>query len=410
MSFLSWNKKNEFIQKKTLNKISVFSTVFETIENNRKNWQSCYRKFNWFEKYYIYLKNENLSEYNSKIFRKTFNYRTDNTDFLWISHKNVFLLWISEFKIVSVFRKVHDKSKHWDKVITLIKLRDMTYWSDQSDDVERYIAKYIQCVRHESTTKSQLLHFIQMMHSFDLAIMNFIESFKEIAKNRKYIFHFMNYFTKFSVSTVCKTADASNVIKCLSKMFQRYRKSVKIYCDHKQHFDNEKLRTFLKSEEVKITYNSSNASKRTKMIEIDTKLLQNVLRKIAMRNEWDIFFSTFTKFLNFHQIRYLRFLSQDILLNFETSMLAIDFKLISALNVKTVVNIIITLNDSKSQEKAIRKYLKYRAETHDFMKVKSNARKEKEIIKYDRKIDRAIHEIKFMIMIYQKDVAKLQFK
>ena len=124
-----------------------------------------------------------------------------------------------------------------------------------------------------------------MMHSFDFAIMNFIKSLKKIAKNRRYIFHFMNYFTKFFVSTVCKTANASDVIRCLRKIFQKYRKSVKIYCDHEQHFDNEKLRTFLKSEKVKIIYSSSDASKSTKMIEMKNKLLQNVLRKIIMKNE-----------------------------------------------------------------------------------------------------------------------------
>ena len=124
-----------------------------------------------------------------------------------------------------------------------------------------------------------------MMHSFDLAIMNFIESFKETVKNRKYIFHFMNSFSNFSVSIVCKTANILDVIKCLRKIFQKYRKSINIYCDHKQHFDNEDLRTFLKAKKVKIIYSSSNASKSTKMIEINNKLLQNVLRKIVMKNE-----------------------------------------------------------------------------------------------------------------------------
>ena len=91
-------------------------------------------------------------------------------------------------------------------------------------------------------------------------------------------------------------------------------------------------------------------------------------------------------------------------------MFAIDFKLITASNVETVVNIMITLNDFRSQDETIRKYLKYKAETHDFIKIKSNARKEEEMIRYDRKIDKIIHEIEFLIMIYQKNVAKLQFR
>ena len=95
----------------------------------------------------------------------------------------------------------------------------------------------------------------------------------------------MNYFSRFSISIVIKIANAFDVIRCLRKVFQRYRRSVEIYCDHEQHFDNEELREFLKQKNVKIIYSSSEASKNTDMIEIDNKLLQNVLRKIVVENK-----------------------------------------------------------------------------------------------------------------------------
>ena len=104
--------------------------------------------------------------------------------------------------------------------------------------------------------------------------------------------------------------------------------------------------------------------------------------------------------MNFHQNLYLRFLSQNILLNLEKSMFAINSKLITASNIKIVENIIVTLNDFRNQDKTIRKYFKHRTKTHDFIKVKLNARKEKEMIKYNRKINKMIHEIKSLIIIY----------
>ena len=95
----------------------------------------------------------------------------------------------------------------------------------------------------------------------------------------------MNYFSRFSISTAIKIVDTSDVIRCIRKIIQKYRKSVEIYCDHDQHFDNEKLRKFLKLEDIKIIYNSSKASKSTDMIKMKNKLLQNVMRKIVIENE-----------------------------------------------------------------------------------------------------------------------------
>ena len=91
-------------------------------------------------------------------------------------------------------------------------------------------------------------------------------------------------------------------------------------------------------------------------------------------------------------------------------MFVVEFKLLTALNVESAKNIMFTLNDSKSQKDAIRKYLLYRTETHNFIKVRFYARKKKETIKYDREIIKTLHEINFLAMIYQKNIAKLQLK
>ena len=411
LTSLSWNQRSEIIQKSFLKDAAVFTTTIDVIKNEQNSWKDSYLHSKWFRDYYIYLKSGNLFENDSKVLRKTFDHRIDmKIDLLWICHRDAFLSCISERKIVSVLKKIHDNSEHWNKAIILIKLRNMTYWSNQSEDVERYIERCIQCARHESAIKSQSLHSIQMIQSFDLAVMNFIDSFKKTVKEKRYIFHFMNYFSRFSIPTATKIVDASDVIRCIRKIIQRYRKSVEIYCDHDQHFDNEELREFLKLEDIKITYSPSGASKSTDMIEVKNKLLQNVMRKIVMRNEWNLSLSSFTKSLNCHQIHHLELSSQDIFLSSETFVLAVEFKLLTASNVGSAENIMFTLNDSKSQKDAIRKYLLYRAETHDSIRVRFNARKKKEMIRYDREIIKTLHEIDFLAMIYQKNIAKLQLR
>ena len=248
------------------------------------------------------------------------------------------------------------------------------------------------------------------MHSFDFVVMNFIDSFRKIAKNKRYIFHFMNYFSKFSISTAIKIADAFDVIRCLRKMFQRYRKSIEIYYDYEQHFDNKKLKEFLKQKDVKIIYSSFEILKSIDMIEINNKLLQNVLKKIVIENEWNFSLSASTKSLNCYQIRHLKLSSQNILLNFEIFVFAIESKLLISSNNKSVENIIAALNDFKTQNEVIRKYFLYKIEMHDFIKVKSNARKKKKMIKYKREIAKTVHEINSLTMIYQKNTKKLQFR
>ena len=121
-----------------------------------------------------------------------------------------------------------------------------------------------------------------------------------------------------------------------------------------------------------------------------------------------IFFST--KSLNCHQIHHLKLSSQNILLNSETFVLVVEFKFVTASNVEFAENIMFTLNNSKIQRDAIRKYLLYRTETHDCIKVSFNARKKKKMIRYNREIIKTLHEIDFFVIIYQKDIAKLQLK
>ena len=64
-----------------------------------------------------------------------------------------------------------------------------------------------------------------------------------------------------------------------SFFFLIYRHSYVFYCDREQHFDNAKLKNFLKIRKIIIDYNLSKFSKNIEMIEIFNKILKNVLKK-----------------------------------------------------------------------------------------------------------------------------------
>lgn len=406
---LSENEKGEVIQGGTYHGASVFTTTATIASDGPEVWRASYLQSAWFKDYYTYLESGNLPEDGARVLRKALDYRIDEeTGLLWIHHRNTFLPCIPERKVAAVLREVHDNSGHWGKITTLTKLRGMAYWPGQSSDVERYISGCIQCAQHGPATRSQPLHSVQVMRPFDLAAMDFMGPFEKTAKGNRYIFHFMDYFSRFSIPTATKTADVPDVIRCLRKVFQRYRKPVEIYNDHGQHFDNTELRDFLAKEGVKITYSPSGASKSTSMVEVGNKLLQDVLRKIAARDQWDLSLPASTKSLNCHQIRHLGLSPQDILLGPGTPILAVESKLLTAPGTGSARDIMATLDDPKGQEKVIRKYLLYRAETHDSIKAKSDARKEEEMERYNRGITRTYHAIGTLAMIYQKKTNKLE--
>ena len=143
----------------------------------------------------------------------------------------MFLSCIFEKKVLSILRKTHDENDHWAKTTTLIKLRNMTYWSHQTKDVKRYIDECLTCARHESAIRSQSLNSIHIFQSFQLTDLNFIDAFSKTSKRNSFVLHFMNYFKRFSVIVIISTANVEDVISILKHIFNAYQKSMKIYCD-----------------------------------------------------------------------------------------------------------------------------------------------------------------------------------
>ena len=208
------NSKKKMIANDTLHDNDVFVLKIVFIFEFDLSWQKIYRQFDWFNKIYKYLVNDETS--NRVILKIVFDYRVDeNFEILWEYRRDIYLFCISKRKIFLIFREIHDKKKHWVIINILVKLRDLIYWFSQQTNVINYIQNCIECAKYDSIIKSQFLYFVQIIYSFQLTNMNFIKSLKRIIVENEYIFHFVYYFNKYFIFFFVSTINSSNILRCL---------------------------------------------------------------------------------------------------------------------------------------------------------------------------------------------------
>ena len=402
----------EIIIKSTIQKCSVFVLEIDfNIDLKKISWKKAYYDSEWFEDVYRFLENETMSENFKNIVFKFYDYKIySDTEILWIHRtreEEMFLSCIFEKKVLSVLRKTHDEDDHWAKTTTLIKFRDMTYWSHQIKNVKRYIDECLICARHESAIRSQFLNSIHVFQSFQLTDLNFIDALFKTSKRNSFILHFMNYFSRFSVIVIISTANVEDVISTLKHIFNAYQKSIEIYCDESQHFFNEELKEWLRSQRIKLTLSFSESSQSTELIEDENKFLEAILRKDSNK-EWNLILNRFTNRLNSRIIEHLELSSTDILMKPRSSVFAMNSILLFLSNMSHSKEIIHQLNQSLIHREVVRVYIIYRAQIHDRIRQLFKKQKEKEVEKFNREITKQIvHQIESLVMLYQKKHIKL---
>ena len=95
------------------------------------------------------------------------------------------------------------------------------------------------------------------------------------------------YAINFILPFATKTANVEDAVRCLSSFFAMYCKPLAFYVDPGKYFDDEDPRNLLKQERVVMDYSPSGSSKSTNMVEIQNKLLEQVLRKDD-GPDWDV--------------------------------------------------------------------------------------------------------------------------
>ena len=395
--------RQEIVDHESMHDINVFAVTVKILK--RFSWSEAYRSSNWFSN--IYRIHIDMKDYRAflEIFNKAMTYKMNDQSILWIYHRGIYLSCISEEKVLDLLKTAHDQNEHWDKQNTLTKLKEFVYWSSQSADVERYIHECLQCARHESEIKSQLLHSMRVQKSFQLLDMNFIESLAIFINENNFIFHVIDYFSRFSIVVATRTANVSDVMSILNRIFIFYAKSLDIYCDQDQHFNNEKMKSFLREHEIFIDFSSSEASQSIDMIEMFNKLLDEVMKK--SEKNWEKKLNKFIQAINKRIISYLDVSSSNILIDIQSMFAEID----SILNYVSITSISIWrdhLCDSFAHFIEIRKYISFRSELHDFVKKRTNHQKNRKAAKFNREINEVKFNYNDLVLLYQKNTKKLE--
>ena len=390
--------------------IFFFDVVTSSATPVDDSWDQIYKISTWFGSNYLYLlENLLLSQSPEIIFRRILNYRiVGNSSIMWVCRRQVYVPCIPESKILSVLREVHDDGGHWVKTGTLAKFRKFAYWPQQSADVEKYIFGYLSCARHGPVTRSQPLHFISVCHPFQLLGIDFIGPLKIIADGGfMFIFHVLCYFFMFSFTFPNKTTNAENVIRHLGTLFFILGNPITIYWDRSQHFKNVKVETWLQAKGIHFFSNLSGNHKSIGMVEINNRLLKNLIRRnAASENQWENILEKATRVLTQRTIFYLGMFPASILFDRRSLFKIID-ECKTSIATKNIHEIVKIYQHPVTHAVSIRVYLQHRAQIHDHICQLRTERQKVAVRKYNKGIRLTTFQVGNLVMLHQKRRKKL---
>ena len=396
--------RSEVLQHGTIDGLSVFA--LSAVPATDDTWKQAYLSCGWYAHIYGYLLGEAFGNPSADLLRKALDYRIVG-DILWIHRRDQYLPCIPQKKVLSVLRDVHDNSGHWAKTGTMARLRGKCYWPDQSQDVERYIAGCLDCARHGPATRSQPLNPVLVTYPLQLMGMDFIGPLDTTEAGNRFIFVLVCYGSRFNIPFATKDNNVEDAIWCLRLFFAMYRRPHAIYCDRGQHFFNEEMKEFLRTEGVAIDYSPSGASKSTGMVEMTNKLLEEVLRKDSSGQGFDKRLPKAAQSVNTRIISYLGLSPTSILLGPMQEASATTSTLLG-LPGRDIKEWHDRLMDPLTHTHEIQTYLRHRAELHDVVSETTKRHREDEAARYNRGIRRVEHHIGDLAMLYQKNTGKLQ--
>lgn len=397
--------RDEVLEEGTAHGVSVFKV--QAMASQAGEWASAYMTSDWFKDLYQIhtIDDVDPATVAPRSATKALDYRVDmSTGVLWKHHRNTWLPCIPESRVLSVLRLVHDQAGHWGKAGTLAKLRGYAYWPDQSQDVERYLAGCLECAKHGPATRSQLLHPVIVLGPFRLLGIDFIGPLPCSRLGNFYILHLICYFSRFSITSASKTANATDVVPALQKAFAAYAKPKAVYWDRGHHYDNQLVKGFLNEQNVAFSFSPSGSSQSTGMVEVGNKILEDVIRK---GGDWEDNLQSSTRSTNSRTIGHLGMAPCEILLGVPPSPDLSELWQPSAPN-DSVRSYVATLSDPTEHGRLVQQYLSYRSELHDRVAQMSIARKEQEAMKYNKGVRPAVFSAGDLVMLHQKTSGKLQ--
>ena len=408
LSSLDMVDKDEVVQQGTLRGLSVFGLEVTPTKSNF-SWETAYCTSRWFGRQYAFLVYGHMpvdseATPTKSFFTNILNYRVDRSGVLWKNHQGRVLPCIPESMVSRVLYTAHDLSGHWGKAGTLAKLTGYSYWPSLSTDVEQYIKGCLECARHAPSTRSQPLHPIVVLRPGQLMGMDFIGPLEGTSHGNKFILHVQDYFARFSAAEASPTADAPDVIRFLTRTFDLLFTPDAFYFDRGQHFDNEDVRSFLRSRGIAWDYSPSGASKSTGLIEVGNRILEAVLRKRP--TEWDVGLFSAVKEVNVRVIEHLNHSPREIVMGVPENPIRDQGRHLA--DSATIQAWVRSLDSEAGHRDSVQRYMEWRGHIRDEVSRRSIQKKAQEKARYDRGIIPASHGIFSLVMLHQKDTKKME--
>ena len=405
---LSDTERAEVIDEGTLAGVNVFSvTASITTESP---WDSSYSSSPHFHRVYAFLRHgthptDLPMPALRRFYRTALHYTTDPQGILWKNHRDILLPCIPESRVPEILHEAHDRGGHWAAEATLAKLRRHCFWPNMSTDVQNYIQSCLPCARHGPALRVAALHPIRPLRPLILFGMDFIGPLKKTSRNAQYILHVIDYFSRYSWAYPTENANFEDVVACLKTLFSHIPHPHGFYIDRGQHFDNDRLRLFLKELHIGFELSPSGSSKSTGMVEKGNDILQLILRK--SREEWDLTLPPAIKNLNARVIPHLRFSPLEIL--FGIPFFPLASQSFSQIPPNRFAELHDALTDRARSAAAVASFVVERAQRREKAHELSNKRKDQEERRYNlgRAIDKPLVGGD-LVMLHQKSPGKLE--
>ena len=214
----------------------------------------------------------------------------------------------------------------------------------------------------------------------------------------------MEYFTRLSVPLATPAANAEDVIRCIDYVFSIHPLPSAIYCDLGQHFDNQKVKSYLAERGITLTFGPSGSSKSMGFIERGNRLLEDVLRKTGM--EWDRVLGQSAFNINTRIVQHLRCSPQEIAYGIPPTPL--QSLSLTAITDPDVRNWAAFLKDPTSHHLTVHAHLQHTAATRDIIALRDAEEKKKMAARYNRGVAHRQLDPGDLVMVYQADKPKLE--
>lgn len=183
-----------------------------------------------------------------------------------------------------VIRTQHEKLGHPGSNKTYDKLRNLYWFPNMKEKVEKFIAKCVKCILYSQTAKKTEtnLHSIEKVPlPFHTLHIDHFGPLPSIRSKRKHLLVIIDSFTKFIRLYPVNSTSSKEVICALEKYFNYYSRPVRLVSDRGTCFTSSEFSAFMDRENIDHVKTAVAAPQANGQVERVNRIIKNMLGKIT---------------------------------------------------------------------------------------------------------------------------------